>query len=130
MLAPNVCDQTPANGYPECTTPEVRDDNFRLNIFNSSWNTTRIYVHCAENNRMMSTINNPTFSSTTSKVVRLGSGCWAIYLIVSGFGRERRSDSRSVLPNEDICVNVTQTMDVRWGVCFDQKLTTQSLYES
>ena len=96
---------------------EVHDNNFRLNIFNSSWNTSRIYIHCAENDRRMSTINNPTFSATTSKVVRLDSDCWAIYLIVSGFGRERQSDSRSVLPNEDICADVIQTMDIRWGIC-------------
>ena len=96
---------------------EDHDNNFRLNIFNSSWNTSRIYIHCAENGHRMSIINNPTFSTTTSKVVRLNSGCWSIYLVVSGHGRDRQSDSRSVLPNEDICVVVTQTMDVRWGVC-------------
>ena len=96
---------------------EVRDDTFRLNIFNSSWSTSRIYIHCAENDRRMTTINNPTFSATTSKVVRLDSGCWTIYLIVSGFGQSRRSESRSVLPNEDICADVIQTMDIRWGIC-------------
>ena len=96
---------------------EVHDNNFKLNIFNSSWSTSRIHIHCAESDRRMSTINNPTFSATTSKVVRLDSDCWAIYLIVSGFGLERQSDSRSVLPNEDICADVTQTMDIRWGIC-------------
>ena len=96
---------------------KIHDNNFRLNIFNSSWSTSRIYIHCAENDRRMSTINNPTFSATTSKVVRLDSGCWTIYLIVSGFGQERRSESRSVLPNEDICADVIQTMDIRWGIC-------------
>ena len=96
---------------------EVRDDTFRLNIFNSSWSTSRIYIHCAQNDRKMSTISNPIFSTTTSKVVRLDSECWAIYLIVSGFGQSRRSESRSVLPNEDICADVIQTMDVRWGIC-------------
>ena len=113
MFTPGVCDRTPA----ECTTPEVHDKNFKLNIFNSSWSTSRIYIHCAENDRRMSTINNPTFSATTSKVVRLDSECWSIYLIVSGFGQSRRSDSRLVLPNEDICADVIQTMDVRWGIC-------------
>jgi hypothetical protein len=96
---------------------EIHDNTFRLNIFNSSWNTSRIYIYCAENNYRMSTINNPTFSATTSKVVRLDSDCWSIYLIVSGFGQSRRSDSRSVLPNENICADVIQTMDIRWGVC-------------
>jgi hypothetical protein len=113
MFTPGVCDRTLA----ECTISEVHDNSFRLNIFNSSWNTNRIYIHCAKSDRRMSTINNPTFSATTSKVVRLDSECWSIYLIVSGFGQSRRSDSRSVLPNEDICADVIQTMDVRWGIC-------------
>ena len=113
MFTPGVCDRTLA----ECTTPAVHDNNFKLNIFNSSWNTSRIYIHCAENDRRMSTINNPTFSATTSKVVRLDSECWSIYLIASGFGQSRRSDSRSVIPNENVCADITQTMDVRWGIC-------------
>jgi len=96
---------------------EVHNSNFKLSIFNSSWSTSRVHIYCVENDRRLSTINNPTFSATTSKIVRLVPGCWSIYLIASGFGQSRRSDSRSVIPNEDICADVIQTMDVRWGGC-------------
>ena len=112
MFTPGVCDRTPT----ECTTPEVHDNNFKLNIFNSSWNTSRIYIHCAENDRRLATMSNPIFTHNTRQIVNVG-GCRSIYLITSGYGRTRRSDQRSVVPREDICAEVTQTMDIRWGVC-------------
>ena len=126
MFNPGICDRVHSDRFPECSDPEisenfsktavVKENSFRLNIYNSSWNTTRIYIHCAENDRRMAIMTNPTFSANTRQVVQLGE-CYSIYLIVSGHGENRRSDYRSVISREDVCAEITQTMDARWGVC-------------
>jgi hypothetical protein len=126
MFNPGICDRIHSDRYPECSNPEtaenfsktavVKENSFRLNIYNTSWNTSRIYIHCAENDRRMDTMTNPIFSANTRQVIRL-SGCYSIYLIVSGHGENRRSDYRSVVSREDVCAEVTQTMDIRWNVC-------------
>ena len=123
---PGVCDRTLADRYPECSDPEISENFnetsimsgnvFRLNIYNSSWNTSRIYIHCYDNDRRLATMSNPIFTANTRQVIRLN-GCYSIYLIVSGHGENRRSDYRSVISREDVCAEITQTMDARWGVC-------------
>jgi len=125
-LNPGVCDRAMVNRYPECSDPEISENfnetslisrnDFRLNIYNSSWDTTRIYIHCYDSDRRLATMSNPIFTHNTRQIVNVG-GCRSIYLITSGYGQTRRSDQRSVVPREDICAEVTQTMDIRWGVC-------------
>ena len=126
MFNPGICDRVHSNRFPECSDPEisenfsktavVKENSFRLNIYNSSWNTTRVFIHCAENDRRLATMSNPIFTANTRQVIRLN-GCYSIYLIVSGHGENRRSDYRSVISREDVCAEITQTMDARWGVC-------------
>ena len=126
MFNPGICDRIHSDRFPECSDPEisenfsetasVKENSFRLNIYNSSWNTTRIYIYCAENDRRMATMSNPTFTRNTRQVVRLN-GCYSIYLIVSGHGENRRSDYRPVASREDVCAEITHTLEARWGVC-------------
>ena len=125
-LNPGVCDRTLADRYPECSDSKISENFndtsimsgnvFRLNIYNSSWNTSRIYIHCYDNDRRLATMSNPIFTHNTRQIVNV-SGCRSIYLIASGHGQSRRSDYRSVIRGEDVCAEITQTMDTRWGVC-------------
>ena len=126
MFNPGICDRVLSDRFPECSDPEisenfsktasVKENSFRLNIYNSSWNTTRIYIYCAENDRRMATMSNPIYTRNTRQVVQLG-GCYSIYLIVAGHGENRRSDYRPVASREDGSAEITQTMEARWGVC-------------
>jgi hypothetical protein len=65
----------------------------------------------------MDTMTSLIFSKNTRKNIRFDAGCSSIYLVAAGHGETRRSMDRTVLAREDVCAEVTQTMDVIWGVC-------------
>ena len=124
---PGVCNRIDSDRYPECLDPEISENfnetsipsknSFRLNVYNSSWNTSRVQIHCSENGRRMDTMTGLIFSRNTRKNVRFDAGCSRIYLVAVGHGESRRSMDRPVLVREDVCAEVTQTMDIRWNVC-------------
>ena len=127
VFNPGVCNRIGSDRYPECSDPEISENfnetsiaprnSFRLNVYNSSWNTSRIQIHCSENDRRMDTMTSLIFSKNSRKNIRFDAGCSSIYLVAAGHGETRRSMDRTVLAREDVCAEVTQTMDVIWGVC-------------
>ena len=127
VFNPGVCNRVGLDRYPECSDPEISENfnetsiaprnSFRLYVYNSSWNTSRIHIHCSENDRIMDTMTSLIFSKNSRKNIRFDAGCSSIYLVAVGHGETRRSLDRTVLAREDVCAEVTQTMDVIWGVC-------------
>ena len=127
VFNPGVCNRIGSDRYPECSDPEISENfnetsipsknSFRLNVYNSSWNTSRIQIHCSENDRRMDTMTSLIFSKNSRKNIRFDAGCSSIYLVAVGHGETRRSLDRTVLAREDVCAEVTQTMDIRWNVC-------------
>ena len=127
VFNPGVCNRIDSDRYPECSDPEILENfnetsiapknSFRLNVYNASWNTSRVQIHCSENGRRMDTMTSLIFSRNTRKNVRFDAGCSRIYLVAVGHGESRRSMDRPVLVREDVCAEVTQTMDIRWNVC-------------
>ena len=124
---PGVCDRIGSDRYPECSDSEISENfnetsiaprnSFRLSVYNSSWNASRVQIHCSETGRRMDTMTSLIFSRNTRKNVRFDAGCSSIYLVAVGHGETRRSMDRMVLAREDVCAEVTQTMDIRWNVC-------------
>ena len=127
VFNPGVCNRVGSDRYPECSDSEISENfnetsiaprnSFRLNVYNSSWNTSRIQIHCSENDRRMDTMTSLIFSKNSRKNIRFDAGCSSIYLVAVGHGESRRSMDRPVLVREDVCAEVTQTMDIRWNVC-------------
>ena len=127
VFNPGVCNRINSDRYPECSDPEILENfnetsipsknSFRLNVYNSSWNTSRVQIHCSENGRRMDTMTSLIFSRNTRKNVRFDAGCSRIYLVAVGHGESRRSMDHPVLIREDVCAEVTQTMDIRWNAC-------------